>query len=216
MSQSPSSAGAMGIGNVLNTKGVASTVQSSKPEAHGLPQHPQLMMDRAGSPHGSEHSRYSGPMHISYPSPTAMGAPLPLPQMANASLGAVSMGLPLPPPSVIPGMNHPSAYNPPKAPHQPPKAYPCSTCGKRFARRSDLARHGKFEAVLGRLLPEFDCSSLTDRFLPRAYPQRCSSSRVRLSWMWQAIHPTLRPDRAYPRAHRREASPMRAMWQGKS
>ncbi|KAH8897072.1 hypothetical protein GQ53DRAFT_638321 [Thozetella sp. PMI_491] len=145
MSQSPSSAAAMGIGNVLNSKGGMS-VQGMKPDPQILQPLPQLTMERAGSPHGSEHSRYSGPMNTSYPSPTAMSAALPLPQMTTANLAAAPMGLPLPPPNMVPGMSHSAVYNPPKAPHQPPKAYPCSTCGKGFARRSDLARHERIHS----------------------------------------------------------------------
>lgn len=78
-----------------------------------------------------------------YPSPTAMNAPMP---MMNQQY------LPNPPPD--------HAYPPQVAPDQqqqvggrpasdtgPPKAFACSTCGKGFARRSDLARHGKSRRV---------------------------------------------------------------------
>lgn len=72
-----------------------------------------------------------------YPSPTAGMAQLPVP---SANMGQVPMGLPGVPHNLAHTM-HP-AYKP-EAPQPPPKAYPCSTCGKGFARRSDLARHGK-------------------------------------------------------------------------
>jgi hypothetical protein len=150
MSQSPSSAGAMGIGNVLNTKGNASSAQALQPgatpdqQAPAAPPHPLLPVDRPNSPHGSEHSRYSGPMNTSYPSPTAMGA-APLPPVPSANMAPAPMGMPGMAPNAMTGMP-PGSYKveaPSQAPAQAPlKAYPCSTCGKPFARRSDLARHG--------------------------------------------------------------------------
>ncbi len=152
MSQSPSAAGAMGIGTMLNNKGGASgaaPMQGTTPDQHpGQPQlHPQLVMERANSPHGSEHSRYSGPMNTSYPSPTAMGGSLPAP---SANMGPTHGLSALPP-----GMQHTMPVGPPVA-QPPPKAYPCSTCGKGFARRSDLARHGQWSFCVFFLL-----SSLT-------------------------------------------------------
>jgi hypothetical protein len=142
MSQSPSSAGAMGIGNMLNNKGGSSGAQGqgTTPEHHTgqQQQQPQFTMDRPNSPHGSEHSRYSGPINTSYPSPTGMGAPLPVP---SANMGPSPLGLPGVPQNLGHGL-HP-AYKTAEAPQPPPKAYPCSTCGKGFARRSDLARHGR-------------------------------------------------------------------------
>jgi len=141
MSQSPSSAGAMGLGSLLNNQSgefnMADEQQEQRQQQPGQQQsqvHPAFMMDRPNSPHGSEHSRYSGPMNTSYPSPTV-----------SSRNGMVSYDA-IPPMPVIPPVPTVSGVPPilpPASAPQAAKAYPCSTCGKGFARRSDLARHGK-------------------------------------------------------------------------
>jgi hypothetical protein len=105
--------------------------------------------ERGTSPHGSEHSRYSTPRLVSqmngmngapnmrYPSPTAMQNPLPmLQQPYRPENGYDSSGMQQ-------DHNEPGRLLGDNAPQ---KAFPCSTCGKGFARRSDLARHGKYQS----------------------------------------------------------------------
>lgn len=48
----------------------------------------------------------------------------------------------------------------------------------------------------------------------RAYPYRSQTPRLRLAWVWEAVHPALRVDSAFPCAHWREAAYVRALWQG--
>jgi hypothetical protein len=155
MSQSPSSVGAMGIGNVLNIKaeaGAQQPQQGTTPELQQQQRPPQqlqqLQVERQNSPHGSEQSRYSGPMNASYPSPTAMAA-TPLPPVPSANMAPAPMVPHEMQQNLVPGIPS-GGYQPAPAPSQgAPKQFPCSTCGKPFARRSDLARHGRCIRFLG-------------------------------------------------------------------
>ena len=102
-------------------------------------------MERSVSPHMSEHSSYSTPhsMSRSYGSPSAMQASM---HLQSSMPNAMTMA---PYPDMPGGMGNVQAMamhqmTQQAPPPQPPvKAFPCSTCGKGFARRSDLARHGK-------------------------------------------------------------------------
>jgi hypothetical protein len=103
--------------------------------------------ERGGSPHDSEHSRYSAPRlgqmngmnggqnNMRYPSPTAMQNPLPMLQQPYRPDGFEN------------GMMQQDNIRGPSRQQSgdgtAQKAFPCSTCGKGFARRSDLARHGR-------------------------------------------------------------------------
>jgi hypothetical protein len=113
--------------------------------------------ERGVSPHPSDSSRYSSqqpqqlpsyppmPTHgmngMRYPSPTQMQAPMPMMNSNNY--------IPSPPDHTYAQQQQQQQPDPnqqvgrPASDTGPPKAFACSTCGKGFARRSDLARHGK-------------------------------------------------------------------------
>lgn len=112
--------------------------------------------DRGVSPHPSDSSRYSSqqpqqmpqyppmPAHnmngMRYPSPTQMQTPMPMLNNNNSYI-------PNPPEHAYaqqtPDQQNQQPGGRPASDAGPPKAFACSTCGKGFARRSDLARHGK-------------------------------------------------------------------------
>lgn len=101
--------------------------------------------ERGNSPHDSEHSRYSaprlmnggigGPGGMRYPSPTAMQNPLPMMGQPYSQNNGYDNGMIQ--------QDSGGTTSRQSAGDGAPKAFPCSTCGKGFARRSDLARHGE-------------------------------------------------------------------------
>lgn len=154
----PMISASMDITNILNSKGAAAAAAAAGPNAD---QHLQQQLvhsnghamhdsnsERGNSPHGSEHSsRYSGPgvgqvngmngmnAGMRYPSPTAMQNPLPMLSGYRNDNGFDNS-------MMQQNISRTPAGQTPDA-SAPRKAFECSTCGKDFARRSDLARHGK-------------------------------------------------------------------------
>ncbi|KAI9887283.1 MAG: hypothetical protein M1823_000877 [Watsoniomyces obsoletus] len=150
----------MDITNILNRKGSAAAAAMAAAAAAAAVNHDQHLQhqlahhvvarspsesgsERAPSSYGSERSHYSArtahalhamatlPTDLRY-SPTAMQAPMP-----NFPSGMIPSG---PYEQNIVPSDHTGSIPPPLA-SPTPKAFPCSSCGKGFARRSDLARH---------------------------------------------------------------------------
>ncbi|PNY28208.1 Zinc finger protein with KRAB and SCAN domains 3 [Tolypocladium capitatum] len=139
----------MDLTNMLNKKRGSVSQQhlpglSADYQFHQLPlvkQEPD--MERSVSPHMSEHSSYSTPhsMPRPYGSPSAMQASMHMPTSIPAAMTMAAYqdmpgGMSSVPNMAMQQMSHQAQH-----PQPPLKAYPCSTCGKGFARRSDLARH---------------------------------------------------------------------------
>jgi hypothetical protein len=89
------------------------------------------------------------------------------------------------------------------------KAFACSTCTKGFARRSDLARHGTLRFAL----ESFGKRIMLTR--TRADTHGGQASRLRFSRVQQAVYPKIGIDCTCSSSHRREATYVRALHQGK-
>jgi hypothetical protein len=142
----------MNIEQIVNSKGAKAAAAANGADLHLLHSIAQAGSmplsdtgsERGNSPHDSEHSRYSapryqlngmngGPNTMRYPSPTAMQSPMPMMQQGYRQEGSFDNGM----------MQQENIPRPRQSgENAPQKAFPCGTCGKGFARRSDLARHG--------------------------------------------------------------------------
>ncbi|KAG2027149.1 hypothetical protein GB937_000887 [Aspergillus fischeri] len=141
----------MDITTILNRKGSTAAIAA---EAQFQQQFVHHNLDPSSSPKMKPEpgvSEASDQQVLSYPS----HAPLnPMPNMAQDMRypphGQPNSGMPVLQNPYVPGAYTGSAQIPSSATPQradpPPKTFHCSTCGKGFARRSDLARHERARA----------------------------------------------------------------------
>jgi hypothetical protein len=135
----------MDIGNILNAKGNAAAAAEARRQqqlAHAIP-----MSNRSNSDMGSEQGSTSSqpqPLHPTNNPPNKYPSPIPTAQTMQM----------MPSPFQIDGLQE-NGYPPNddvnasrSTNDQTKKSFACSHCNKLFARRSDLARHGKLYLVI--------------------------------------------------------------------
>lgn len=159
----------MDIKQIVNSKGpkgAAAAAASNAQDMHLLQSISQannnlslsdIGSERANSPHDSEQSRYSasrlgqlngyngpaGGPPMRYPSPTAMQNPTHMMHQPYRQDSSFDSGAGMMIQQDVSQVPQRQASG-----DGAQKAFPCSTCGKGFARRSDLARHGKSRTIL--------------------------------------------------------------------
>ena len=124
----------MDLPNILNTKGPAAKVEHTQ-QKHHLAESTNNNNNRPSSETGSE--RGVSP-HMSDHSSKYLSRPEPILGLSNMTSAP---HLSEPPPLSYPLIPYPTPTNE-TSDGTPLKAFACGTCGKGFARRSDLARHG--------------------------------------------------------------------------
>jgi hypothetical protein len=104
--------------------------------------------ERGVSPHPSDNRYQPQPQQMSYQAMTNGYDPMRYPSPSAGQMGVQSQLLAYnASQQAADPYAQPTGSTPPAQGRQsgdgPPKAFACSTCGKGFARRSDLARHGE-------------------------------------------------------------------------
>ena len=164
----------MELGSVLNTKNTMAAITGRPMQfdlqhgmQHDLPHHyaqasymngrikSETGSDRGVSPHPADPRFTSQPLQgyqqlptsltngVRYSSPTHMQASMPLLHQSYMPTTPSDAGFP---PQAQPEQQGlPPVGRTGNGESGPPKSFACSTCGKGFARRSDLARHGKLK-----------------------------------------------------------------------
>jgi len=165
----------MDLTNILNGRDGT----KAEPSLQSHPHSPAL------SDHPTDHEL--SPRSSISPSGSSCSSPACIPRSASATLyplstlpngahlsGTFQHGSPLPSITFAPsiasrGPGRPSCGDPSM------KAFPCTVCEKKFARRSDLARHGEhWERILSETETHVD---------GRAYTYGNSTSYLRLAWL---------------------------------
>jgi hypothetical protein len=192
----------MDIGNILNAKGNAAAAAEARRQQQLAQSTP--MSNRSNSDVGSEQESTASlpqPLHPSSNTPNKYPSPIPTApnmQMMPSGFQADVLQENGYPPSDDVNVARPTS-------DQDKKSFACSHCSKGFARRSDLARHGKFRPLL---------TSGSQLILLRTNPQWRTPPRLRLAWLWQTVHPEVSPDSTCSCTYGRETSYVREMWKG--